>query len=245
MRTSSDARLLLVFLFGAAVACNRQAPPRSNAEQSPVSTLTEADRAAGWRLLFDGRTPTAWRGYRQDAPPPRWRAVDGALTLVGDGDGGDIITREKFKNFELALEWRVRPGGNSGIFYRASEENDAIYWNAPEMQVLDDSGHVDGKSRLTAAGASYGLYPAPAGVVRPAGEWNAVRLVVNGPHVEHWLNGVKVVEYELGSADWEAKVRESKFAPHARFGRNAEGHIGLQDHGDWVAYRNIKIRVLP
>lgn len=253
MRTSPDVRLALVFLFAAAAAaaaaCTRQAPQRSNAEQSPVSTLTEADRAAGWRLLFDGRTPTAWRGYGKDALPPAWQAVDGALTLVADGgdggDGGDIITREKFKNFELALEWRVRPGGNSGIFYRASEENDAIYWNAPEMQVLDDSGHVDGKSRLTAAGASYGLYPVAAGVVRPAGEWNAVRLVVNGPHVEHWLNGVKVVEYELASADWEAKVRESKFAPHARFGRNAEGHIGLQDHGDWVAYRNIKIRVLP
>jgi hypothetical protein len=173
-----------------------------------------------------------------------WQVVDGALTRAGAG-AGDIITREKFKNFELTLEWQVAPGGNSGIFYRASEDDDAIYWTAPEMQVLDDAGHPDGGSRLTAAGANYGLDPAPAGVVRPARQWNQVRLVVNGPHVEHWLNGVKVLEYELGSAAWEAKVQASKFAPHPHYGRNAEGYIGLQDHGDWVSYRNIKIRVLP
>ena len=113
------------------------------------------------------------------------------------------------------------------------------------MQVLDDARHPDGKSRLTAAGADYGLYPSPAGVVKPAGEWNAVRVVIKGNHVEHWLNGVKVVEYELGSPDWEAKVKESKFAPHPHYGRNASGFIGLQDHGDRVAFRNIKIRVLP
>ena len=113
------------------------------------------------------------------------------------------------------------------------------------MQVLDDAGHVDGKSRLTAAGSDYGLYPSPAGVVKPAGQWNQVRLVVKGQHVEHWLNGVKVVDYELGSPDWEAKVKASKFAPHLHYGRNREGYIGLQEHEYWAAYRNIKIRVLP
>lgn len=239
MKTS----ILLLCIAGAACTPAQQRP---SADQTggPVTTLTDAERAAGWRLLFDGTNPTEWRGYKKDALPSGWQAVDGALTRVAAG-GGDIITRDKFRNFELTLEWRLRPGGNSGIFYRASEENDAIYWNAPEMQVLDDSGHVDGQSRLTAAGANYGLDPAPAGIVRRAGEWNAVRLVVNGNHVEHWLNGTKLLEYELGSADWEAKVRASKFAPHPRYGRNAEGHIGLQDHGDWVAYRNIKIRILP
>jgi hypothetical protein len=113
------------------------------------------------------------------------------------------------------------------------------------MQVLDDATHYDGQSRLTSAGALYGLYPAPAGAVKPAGEWNVARIVANGPHIEHWLNGVKLVDCELGSADWEARVKASKFAPHTRFAKNAEGHIGLQDHGDQVAYRNIKIRVLP
>jgi 3-keto-disaccharide hydrolase len=186
---------------------------------------------------------TEWRGFKMDSLPSGWQIVDGALTRVASG--GDIVTRKTYRDFELTLEWKVAPGGNSGIFYRASEDDDAIYWTAPEMQVLDDAGHKDGQSRLTAAGSDYGLYPAPAGVVKPAGEWNSVRIDVRGNHVEHWLNGVKVVEYELGSPDWEAKVKASKFAPHPRYGRNAEGHIGLQDHGDWVAYRNIKIRELP
>ncbi|HTR20225.1 MAG TPA: DUF1080 domain-containing protein [Gemmatimonadales bacterium] len=208
-----------------------------------LNTLTPAEQQGGWRLLFDGRTTAGWRGFRLDSMPAGWQVVDGTLTRVASA--GDIMTKEKFANFELTLEWNISQGGNSGIFYRASEDDDAIYWTAPEMQVLDDARHPDGRSRLTAAGSDYGLYPAPAGVVKPAGEWNAVRLVVNGNHVEHWLNGVKVVEYELGSADWEAKVKASKFAPHAHYGRNARGAIGLQDHGDRVAYRNIKIRVLP
>jgi hypothetical protein len=215
----------------------------THAGPAPLNSLTADERAAGWRLLFDGRTTAGWRGWRMDSMPSGWQAVDGALTRVGAG--GDIITREAFRNFELALEWKVAPGGNSGIFYRASEDAEAIYWTAPEMQVLDDAGHDDGQSRLTAAGANYDLDPAPAGVVRPAGEWNQVRLVVIGAHVEHWLNSTKVVEYELGSPAWEAKVQASKFAPHPHYGRNAEGYVGLQDHGDLVAYRNIKIRVLP
>ena len=208
-----------------------------------LNTLTPAENAGGWRLLFDGRTTAGWRGFRRDSMPAGWQVVDGALTRVAGG--GDIITREKFRNFEVTLEWQVAPGGNSGIFYRGSEDDDAIYWNAPEMQVLDDSGHADGRSRLTAAGSNYAIDPAPAGVVRPARQWNQVRILVNGSHVEHWLNGVKVVEYELGGAAWESKVQASKFASRPRYGRNAEGYIGLQDHGDWVSYRNIKIRVLP
>src|SRR5213596_2775168 len=178
-----------------------------------------------------------------DSMPSGWKAVGGTLARMAPA--GDIMTREKFRDFELSLEWNVAPGGNSGIFYRASEYDDAIYWTAPEMQVLDDARHPDGKSRLTAAGSAFGLYPAPALVVKPAGEWNQVRLLVEGHHVEHWLNGVKVVEYELLSPDWEAKVKASKFASHAHYGRNAEGYIGLQEHEYPVAFRNIKIRVLP
>src|SRR5881628_981145 len=210
--------------------------------QSPNS-LSPAERAAGWRLLFDGKTTAGWRGFKQDSAPAGWQVVDGALTRVASAE--DIITRSKFRNFELTLEWNIAPGENSGIFYRGSEDDDAIYWNAPEMQVLDDAGHVDGKSRLTAAGAAYDMYPSPVGVVKPAGQWNQVRIVVKGKHVEHWLNGVKVVEYEFGSPDWNAKVKASKFAGHPHFGRNLTGYIGLQDHGDRVAYRNIKIRTLP
>lgn len=231
------------WIIVAGLSCSRPAATPAATDTSP-NTLSAADSAAGWRLLFDGRTKTGWRGWRKDSVPPGWQVVDGALTRVAP-DGGDIITRDKFKNFELALEWQVAPASNSGIFYRASEDDEAIYWTAPEMQVLDDGGHPDGASRLTSAGANYGIDPAPPGIVHPARQWNQARLVVNGSHVEHWLNGVKMVEYELGSPAWEAKVKASKFGPHPHYGRNAEGYIGLQDHGDWVAYRNIKIRVLP
>jgi len=225
------------------LACCLGAMPVPALGQGSANTLTAAERSAGWRLLFDGKTTAGWRGFLQDSVPSGWQVVDGALTRVASG--GDILTRDKFRNFELTLEWNIAAGGNSGIFYRGSEDDDAVYWNAPEMQVLDDAGHPDGKSRLTAAGAAYDVYPSPPGAVKPAGQWNQVRLVVKGKHVEHWLNGVKVVEYQFGSPDWTAKVKASKFASHPHYGRNTTGYIGLQDHGDQVAFRNIKIRVLP
>src|SRR5918992_1321039 len=240
-------------VFGAAIgaalsiACagqqNQQAQQSTAQAGGSVSTLTDDERAAGWRSLFDGRTTAGWRGYKQATIPSGWQVVDGALTRVGSG--GDIITTDQFANFELALEWKVAPGGNSGIFYRVTEEGEAAYHTGPEMQVLDDARHQDGGSPLTSAGSLYGIYAAPAGVVKPAGEWNAVRIVVNGSHVEHWLNGVKVVDYELGSSDWEKRVGEAKFKEWPAYGRAKRGHIALQDHGDWVAYRNIKIKVLP
>jgi hypothetical protein len=205
--------------------------------------LTSQEREAGWRLIFDGQSTAGWRGYRMDSMPPGWQVVDGALTRVDSA--GDIITINQYGNFELALEWQVARGGNSGIFYRVSEDGEHPWLSGLEMQVLDDAEHPDGRSPLTSAGALYGIYPAPRGVVRPADQWNAARIVNNGNHVEHWLNGVKVVEAELGSPDWEARVRQSKFAKMPRYGRNSSGHLGLQDHGDRIAYRNIKIRALP
>ena len=207
-----------------------------------TNALTSAEKAAGWRLLFDGHTTNGWRGYMREGMPEGWQAVDGALTRVGRA--GDIITTESYGNFELSLEWKVGPGGNSGVFYRAMEGPDAIYMVAPEMQVLDDAGHPDGRSPLTSAGSNYGLHPAERGVVRPAGEWNEARIIVDGDHVEHWLNGVKMVDYELGSPDWAELVANSKFVEWPEYGTATEGHVGLQDHGDWAAFRNIKIRPL-
>jgi hypothetical protein len=205
--------------------------------------LSASERAAGWRLLFDGVSTAGWRGYGRPDMPSGWAAVDGALTRTGPA--ADIITIDKFDNFELALEWNIAPGGNSGIFYRAVEGKDPIYYSAPEMQVLDDERHADGRSPLTSAGANYALHPVPRGIVKPAGEWNAARLIVNGNHVEHWLNGVKVVDYELGGRDWSQRVANSKFQQWAPYGKSASGHIGLQEHGSWVAFRNIRIRPLP
>jgi hypothetical protein len=208
-----------------------------------ANLLTPQQVQEGWRVLFDGTTTGGWRGYNRSDMPDGWQVVDGNLTRVAAG--GDIITTEQFVNFELALDWMLRPGGNSGIFYRAIESDDPIYYSAPEMQVLDDAEHPDGASRLTSAGANYGLHPAPEGVVKPVGEWNTVRLIVNGNQVEHWLNGQKIVEYELGSDDWKQRVANSKFVEWPAYGTAERGHIGLQDHGDWVAFRNIRIRVLP
>lgn len=217
-------------------------PMPAPAGDTPPS-LTAAERAAGWRLLFDGRTTTGWRGYGRSDMPAGWVVRDGML--VRESQAGDIITTDRFGNFELALEWMVREGGNSGVFYRAVESSDPIYFSAPEMQVLDDARHRDGQSPLTSAGAAYGLYAAPRGVVKPAGEWNSARVVANGNHVQHWLNDVKVADYHLHSADWKARVAASKFREWPAYGQAAEGHIGLQEHGDWVAFRNIKIRKLP
>ena len=182
-----------------------------------------------------------WRGYRRDTLPSAWRFDrDGVLTF--SGSGGDIITRRPFGDFELELEWRIAVGGNSGVFYRATEGTRGIYENAAEMQVLDNAAHPDGKLATTSAGSNFALHGPPRDVSRPAGEWNTARLVVRGPNVEHWLNGVKVVEYELWSDDWKARVAASKFAAWPAYGWNDRGHIGLQDHGDTVSFRHMRIR---
>ena len=207
-----------------------------------TSSLTSAERAEGWRPLFDGRTTEGWRGYKQQTAPAGWQAVDGELTRVDAG--GDIITSEQFGDFELALEWKVGPAGNSGVFYRVTEEGDQSYHTGIEMQVLDDSGHIDGQSPLTSAGALYGLYPAERGVVKPAGEWNSARVLVRGNHVEHWLNGQKLVDAEMWSEDWNTRLAASKFTEWPGYARATRGHIGLQDHGDRVSFRNIKVREL-
>lgn len=196
------------------------------------------------RVLFDGRTTAGWREFHKPTMSAGWKVIDGSLVRA-EKNAGDIITTDKFGNFDLTLDWRVQEGGNSGIFYRVTEDADTIWKAAPEMQLLDDARHADGKSALTSAGSNYGLYPAPGGVVRPGGQWNSARILVNGNHVEHWLNGVKLFEYELGSTEWKDRVANSKFKEWPLYGTAREGHIGLQDHGDRVEFRNIKIRVLP
>jgi 3-keto-disaccharide hydrolase len=210
---------------------------------SGATSLTAEEKAAGWRALFDGTSTSAWRGYRSPMFPAGWKIVDGVLTKTGEV--GDILTKDQFGNFELALDWKLSPGGNSGIFYRGTEEYDHIYWSSPEYQLLDDAGHPDGQSRLTSAGSYFAVYPSPPGIVKPADQWNSTLIVVNGNRVQHWLNGQKLLEYELGSPDWEARLKASKFNPYPNYGRAKRGHISIQgDHAGTLSIRNVRIKEL-
>ncbi len=196
-----------------------------------------------WVSLFDGTTMAAWRGYQADSMPAGWHLADG--TLRKDNPTGDIVTRAQFGDFELELEWQLAAGGNAGIFYRGTEEYEKIYWSAPEYQLLDDATAPPGETRLTSAGAAYGLYPSPEGVLKPAGQWNAARIMVRGSHVEHWMNGQKLLEYELGGPDWLARVKGSKFAEWPNYGLARQGYIAIQgDHEGTLSLRNIRIRKL-
>ena len=167
----------------------------------------------------------------------------GNLPALPYGASG-CLTRDKFKDFDLRLEWKIEPGGNSGIIYRCSEDGGAMWQTGPEMQVLDSARHGDDAQSKHTAGANYALHAPAMDVTRPAGSWNQARVIVRGNHVEHWLNGWKVVEYELGSDDWKERLAASKFAKTPGWGTQPEGHIGLQDHGNRVWYRNLKIREL-
>ena len=199
---------------------------------------------SGWRTLFDGTSTAAWRGYRSDSLPSAWHIVDGTLTKSVSTE--DIITREPYGNFELDLDWKISTGGNAGIFYHATEEYDHVYWSGPEYQLLDDANAPDGRNRMTSAAADYAVYPSPAGIVKPADQWNSTRIIVQGAHVEHWLNGKRVVDYELWSPDWKQRVAKSKFAAYPDYGMTRVGYIGIQgDHDGTLSLRNIRIRPLP
>jgi hypothetical protein len=214
------------------------------AQGQSANTLTAAEQSAGWRLLFDGQTLNGWRGYKSQSVPPAWHVEKGLLTKSTGTE--DIITTEMYGNFDLQLDWRLAPKGNAGVFYRGTEEYDHIYWSAPEYQLLDDKGHADGKTRLTAAGSDYAVYPSPAGYLHKPGAWNHSRILVNGNHVEHWLNGHRMVVYTLGSPNWQARVKKSKFSMFPNYGKATTGYIGIQgDHDGALALRNIKIKVLP
>jgi hypothetical protein len=202
--------------------------------------------SGGWTTLFDGKSTGGWRSYRGTALPSKgWVIEDGCLKHQAKAGGGDIVTMQKFENFELELDWKVAPGGNSGIMYRVSEQGQSTWHTGPEMQILDNERHADGKSPLTSAGSLYALIAPAKNVCKPAGEFNHVRLIVAGNHVEHWLNGEKIVEYELNSKEIQARIATSKFKEYPQFAKEKTGHIALQDHGDDVWFCNIRVRELP
>ena len=214
-----------------------------SAADAPLNQLTDAEKAAGWKLLFDGKDASvSWRGYKKDKLPEGWKAEDGALVRKGSGD---IITKDQYESFELTLDWKISEGGNSGLMFKVQETDKPPYSTGPEVQIQDN---VKGKDPQK-AGWMYQLYPASVDTTKPAGEWNTMVLKCQKTPAgtfkcEQWMNGTKYVEYEIGSDDWKAKLAKSKFATWEGFGTSARGHLCLQDHGNEVAFRNIKIREL-
>ena len=231
MRIATVAATLL-----ASAGCMHQS---SSVSPQPAGAATTTS-SGSWKSMSDA---SAWRGYKTDTIPSRWTFTNGILSKTRPV--ADIVSRDEFGDFELELEWQIGEAGNGGIFYRGTEEYDHIYWSAPEYQLLDNVKGADNKTPLTRAAAVYGLYPAPDGHDKPVGEWNTTRIVARGAHVEHWLNGFKMEEYEMGSPDWLAKVQASKFKDWPNYGRSRRGHIALQgDHTGTLSFRNIRIREL-
>lgn len=216
--------------------------------------LTQEEIAEGWKLLFDGQSTEHWRGYNMDSFPDQgWTIENDALVFRAPqsdtwSSGLDIITRETFQDYEFKIEWMIEEGGNSGIFYHVLEQpTQAIYWSGLEMQILDNENHPDADQGIAGnrkAGSLYDLIPADPQNTKPYGEWNSVTIVSNGPKVEHWQNGEKILEYERWTVEWFEMIRNSKFNGHPEFGAMQRGHLGLQDHGDEVKFRNIKIKEL-
>lgn len=197
-----------------------------------------------WQPLFNGTDLEGWRGYKGAPPPTKWVVEDGAIALGTEGSEGDLVSTEEYGDFELELEWKVSEGGNSGIIYFVQELEAAPYtWSTgPEMQVLDDARHPDGKLESHRAGALYDLLAPSEAAAKPVGEWNKVRILIRDGRIEHWLNGEQVVATTYGGDDWNARVAGSKFKAMPHFAKVPRGRIALQDHGDRVWYRNIRIR---
>ena len=219
---------------------------QASAEQ--INTLSDEETAAGWQLLFNGKDFTGWKTFN-GGEVSGWKVVDGVMhnSGVGSDFGGDIVTCEQYTDFDLKLEWRITPLSNSGIFIRAREAVvDAIYKSGPEYQLSEDAGiqRKRKRSKNQFTGSSYAMYEPVGGELNPLGEWNTARIVVKGAHVEHWMNGTRVVEYQLWSDDWNARKANSKWKDTPHYGMSKTGHIGLQDHGGLTMFRNIKIKEL-
>ncbi|MEX2153449.1 MAG: DUF1080 domain-containing protein [Gemmatimonadaceae bacterium] len=258
--TTKPLVILLACGMGAVSCIKARVQVRDSTPSAP-NTVSGDEREAGWRLLFDGETFDGWRGLGYDSvPSAHWKIENGAIKKIPRGQvarmpdgqpaaGGDLMTRETFADFELSWEWKIGRGGNSGVKYNVSEEISMAASPSHaalgfEYQLLDDSLAEDNKIPSHRAGALYDMIAPSAVTVRPAGEWNVSRLVFRGNHGEHWLNGSKVVEFELGTPRTDSLLAKSKYRSIQNFAQRRTGHIVLQDHGEEVYFRNIKIRDL-
>jgi len=217
---------------------------QATAMQAP-NTLSAAEKSAGWRLLFDGATSAGWHLYG-GGRVVGWEIADGALVALAQDDGHDIVTDDEFENFELVVDWKLSARANSGIFYHVVEQGyKVIYASGPEYQIIDDDGWPSRLEDWQRTGANYAMHPPLARAAKPVGEWNHTRIVVNRGHVEHWLNGAKTADYVMWTPEWETLVAAGKWKDYPGYGRARKGRIGLQDHGNKVWFRNIKVRVIP
>jgi hypothetical protein len=213
------------------------------------NTLSKKEKKEGWKLLFDGKSFKGWHNYLKKEVSPKWK-VEGGTMFLGEAGAGNLLTDKKYENFVLSLEWKISKNGNSGVMYRVIEDNlyAEPYFTGMEMQILDDAGHPDavrGEGGTHRAGALYDLFPpSDFGAINPVGEWNQVQIVLNNNHLEHWLNGKKIVDCSLEGESWEKALADSKFNGWYDFGKHTQGHIALQDHGDKVWFRNVKIKEL-
>jgi hypothetical protein len=205
--------------------------------------LTSAEREQGWTLLFNGQDLNQWRNFKQASLNPGWQIDEGAIYLSAGGSG-DILSQASYTNFELQLDWRIAEGGNSGVFILVDESGQYIYSHAPEIQILDNAKHSDNKIDSHRSGSLYDMVSAHPSSFKPAGEWNQLRIRLDDGFLQVWQNNVCTTAIVLGSSTWEKLVAASKFATWPGFAAKRSGHIGLQDHGDKVWFKNIKIREL-
>lgn len=234
-------RLVLILGFSLLAACGDD---EVIAAAECGHSLTAEEQAAGWRLLFDGKTLEHWRSYGQQEVDPGWGIENGCLSRLGMtriGIGGDLISREQFGDFELKLEWRISEAGNSGIFIRGDESGKTIHHTGYEMQILDNQGHRDSRDPTHRAGAYYDMIAPDHDTTKPVGYWNRVHIIARGPEVEFWLNGRRTAAFSQGSEEWKKLYRASKFVDRPAYGSLLKGHIGFQDHWDKVWFRNIRI----
>ena len=234
------------FFYGATfylliISCN-ETNNKMNTSSSPTNEST------GYKTIFDGKTMDGWRSY-QNKPQDSWSVVDGILycrgSLTDKSDKrADLITTKQYENFDLSLDWKISPQGNSGIIYLATEEFPTSYLSGPEYQIIDDKNFPEKLEDWQKTGANYAMDAAPSAHPNPVGEWNNTRIVVNKGHVEHWLNGEKIVEYQIGTDEWRKKKTEGKWKDAAGYGVSTKGHIALQDHGSEAWFKNIKIKEL-
>jgi hypothetical protein len=228
-----------------------ETPSASIDAAASLPALSDAEKAEGWKILFDGKSLNGWqvfKGRRNNT----WEVKDGTLhckplneNAKGDGDErSDLMTTDEYGNFEFTCDWKISPKGNSGIIYRATEEFEQPYYSGPEYQLIDDGGYAPKPTEMQLSGTAYDMYATAPKTLKPLGQWNTTKIVVNKKHVEHWLNGQKIVEYEFNSPDWRKRKENSKWKDWKGYGMATKGHLDLQDHGHEVWFRNLMIKTL-